>query len=90
MDKENISPLTDNCAKVLAFLQENDRAWVGSDLADATQVKGIHPVMNSLVKKGLADKGAEVREFTNKKGVTLPKEYVTYFLTDAGRQYIID
>lgn len=61
---------------------------MGSDLADAAQVKGIHPVMNSLYKRGLVDKGTVVREFTNNKGITLPKEYVTYFLTDAGRDYI--
>lgn len=57
-------------------------------MADAAQVKGIHPVMNSLYKRGLVDKGTVVREFTNNKGITLPKEYVTYFLTDAGRDYI--
>ena len=91
MDKEkNIGPLTDNCAKVLLFLQQNDKEWVGSDLSEAAKVRGIHPVMNSLVKKGLAAKGATVRDFTNNKGVTVPKEYVTYFLTDAGKEYNID
>ncbi len=59
-------------------------------MAEAADIKGIHPVMNSLVKRGFVAKGAVVREFTNNKGVTAPKEYVTYFLTDAGRDYIPD
>ena len=81
-------PLTDNCKIVLRFLQDNDKSWVGSDLAEETGVKGIHPVCNSLVKRGLVQKGSEEREFTNKKGETGVKEYVTYSLTDAGRDYI--
>ncbi|MCI6609473.1 MAG: hypothetical protein MSH08_01680 [Ezakiella sp.] len=46
--------------------------------------------MNSLVIRKLAAKGAVVREFTNSKGITMPKEYVTYYLTDAGKNYILD
>lgn len=80
--------LTDNVKKALRFLQENDQEWLGSDLAEATGIKGIHPVMNSLVNKGLAAKGKTVRPFTNKQGVTADKEYVTYMLTDDGRAYV--
>lgn len=81
-------PLTDNCKTVLTFLQDHDEEWVGSELADACGVKGIHPVCNSLVKRGLVVKGSVEREFTNKKGEMGIKPYVTYSLTDAGRDYI--
>lgn len=84
------TPLTDNAKKVLAFLQENDREWVGADLGEAAGIRGIHPVMNSLVKRGYAEKGSEVRPFTNKKGEKGEKAYVTYFLTDAGRAVNLD
>ena len=84
------TPLTDNAKKVLAFLQENDQEWVGADLGEAADVRGIHPVMNSLVRRGYADKGSKVLPFTNKKGETGEKPYVTYFLTDAGRAVVID
>ena len=82
------TPLTDNCKKAMAFLQANDQEWVGSDLGEAAGIKGIHPVMNSLFKRGYVVKGTTVRPFTNKAGVTADKEYVTYSLTDAGRAYV--
>lgn len=85
-----LGPLTDNSIAALSFMQDNDSEWVGADLGDAANVKGIHPVMNALVKRGLIVKGSTIRPFTNKKtGVTLNKEYVTYALTDAGRSYRI-
>ena len=56
-----------------------------------TGIKGIYPVLNSLVNKGLVSRGEpETREFTNNKGETKPKDYKTYQLTDKGRNYIID
>lgn len=85
---KNETLLTDNCKTVLSFLQENDKEWVGSDLSEACGVKGIHPVCNSLVKRGFVQKGSVEREFTNKKGETAIKPYVTYSLTDLGRDYI--
>lgn len=84
------TPLTDNSKKALAFLQENDQEWVGADLAEAADIRGIHPVMNSLVRRGYVEKGSQVRPFTNKKGETADKPYVTYMLTDAGRAVKID
>lgn len=90
MSEKVLGPLTDNCKIALEFLQSNDQEWVGSDLAAASGVKGIHPVMNSLVKRGLVVKGTATRDFTSKAGVTMPKDYVTYSLTDAGRDYIIE
>lgn len=90
MSEKVLGPLTDNSKAALAFLQDNDQEWVGSDLANASGVRGIHPVMNALVKRGLVVKGTATRDFTNKAGVTMPKDYVTYRLTDAGRDYIIE
>lgn len=84
------TPLTDNAKKALAFLQENDQEWIGADLGEAADVRGIHPVMNSLVRRGYVEKGSQVRPFTNKKGETADKPYVTYMLTDAGRAVKID
>lgn len=82
--------LTDNCKKALAFMKENDQVWLGADLANATGIRGIFPVMNSLVKRGLVEKGTAVHPFTNKAGVTADKEYKTYSITDAGRDYKLD
>ena len=83
--------LTDNGKRVLAYMQEHDEVLVGKDMIDLTGVKGIYPVLNSLIKRGLVEQGEPiVRDFTNIKGETQPKEYKTYCLTDAGRAYIID
>jgi hypothetical protein len=83
-----LGPLTENTLAALRFLQGHDQEWVGADLADGSGIKGIHPVMNALVKRGLVTKGSVVRPFTNKKtGITADKEYVTYALTAAGRSF---
>ena len=80
--------LTDNGQRVLNFLKDNDKVWVGKDLIDETGIKGIYPVLNSLKKHGLIEESEPVtRDFTNNKGVTIPKDYKTYILTDFGRSY---
>ena len=80
--------LTDNGKRVLAFMQEHDEVLVGKDLIDMTGIKGIYPVLNSLIKNGLVEPDADVvRDFTNNKGVTAPHNYKTYKLTDAGRAF---
>jgi len=82
--------LTDNGKIVLAFMQKNDKIYVGKDLSELTNIKGIYPVLNSLVKKDLVEPAESiVRDFTNNKGETKPKEYKTYQLTENGRNYII-
>jgi hypothetical protein len=82
--------LTDNGNKLLLFLQRNDQVFVGKDLIELTGIKGIYPVLNSLIKHGLVQQcDAAVRDFTNKNGKTFPKEYKTYSLTDKGRAYEI-
>jgi hypothetical protein len=80
--------LTDNGMRVLAFMQEHDEVLVGKDMIDMTGIKGIYPVLNSLIKNGLVEQAEPiVRPFTNIKGETQDKEYKTYRLTDAGRAY---
>jgi hypothetical protein len=83
--------LTDNGKRVLEFMQGRDEVLVGKDMIDMTGIKGIYPVLNSLIKNGLVDYAEPVvRDFTNNKGETKPKEYKTYCLTDAGRAFIIE
>lgn len=78
--------LTDNGKRVLAYMQDHDTVLVGKDMIDETGIKGIYPVLNSLIKKGLVEQDTPViRDFTNNKGETKPKEYKTYRLTDKGR-----
>lgn len=80
--------LTDNGKKVLSYMQANDRVLVGKDMIDATGIKGLYSVLNSLVKKGLIVKDESViRDFTNNKGVITKKPYQTYKLTDLGRNF---
>lgn len=88
---DNKITLTDNGKRVLAYMQEHDEVLVGKDMIDLTGVKGIYPVLNSLIKHGLVEKADSViRDFTNNKGEIKPKDYKTYVLTDAGRAFILD
>lgn len=83
--------LTDNAKAVLEFMQANDRVLVGKDMIEMTGIKGIYPVLNSLIKKELVEQAEPVmRDFTNNKGETKPKEYKTYKLTELGRNYYED
>lgn len=80
--------LTDNSKRVLGFMQEHDEVLVGKDMIEMTGIKGIYPVLNSLIKHGLVEQAEPItRDFTNNKGETKPKEYKTYQLTDEGRAY---
>lgn len=84
--------LTEKCAAVLAYLQANDNGdegYFGADIATACDLnpKGIHGVMNSLVKSGLVAKGSREAEFTSKDGRHGVKPYTTYYLTDEGRSF---
>ena len=83
--------LTDNSKRVLIYMQEHDEVLVGKDLIELVGIKGIYPVLNSLIKHGLVvNAESVVRPFTNNKGETKDKEYKTYALTDAGRAFQID
>ena len=83
--------LTDNAKAVLEFMQGHDEVLVGKDMIDMTGIKGIYPVLNSLIKHGLVEQAEPItRPFTNNKGETKPKEYKTYQLTEKGRNYYED
>ena len=82
--------LTDNGKKVLKFMQNHDEVLVGKDMIEMTGVKGIYPVLNSLVRHGLVENAELVtRDFVNNKGESKPKDYKTYRLTEAGRTFVI-
>ena len=82
--------LTDNGKKVLKFMQNNDEVLVGKDMIEMTGVKGIYPVLNSLVRHGLVENAELVtRDFVNNKGESKPKDYKTYRLTEAGRTFVV-
>ena len=82
--------LTDNGKKVLKFMQNHDEVLIGKDMIEMTGVKGIYPVLNSLVRHGLVENAELVtRDFVNNKGESKPKDYKTYRLTEAGRTFVI-
>lgn len=80
--------LTDNGLRILHYMQEHDKVWVGKELGEETEIKGIYSVLNSLIKKGLVEQSEPVdRDFTNNKGETSIKSYKTYVLTEAGKSF---
>lgn len=83
--------LTDKGKLLLKYMQSHDEVLVGKDLIDFTGIKGIYPVLRSLISKKLVEECEPVtRNFTNIKGETKPKEYKTYRLTDFGRKFSIE
>ena len=83
--------LTDKGKLLLKYMQSHDSILVGKDLIDLTGIKGIYPVIRSLVSKKLLEECEPVtRDFTNIKGETKPKDYKTYRLTDFGRKFSIE
>jgi DNA-binding MarR family transcriptional regulator len=84
--------LTANGALALSFLQQNEGAFTGAQIAEATGLnkQGVHGVLNGLVKKGLVIKGdAVVMPVVNREGLTEERSYVTYVLTDLGAEFIV-
>lgn len=88
--------LTDKSRQVLAFLQANEGGFFGDQIAEATglNARGIHGVLNSLVKHAFVQKEKAMREVTvldkedNEKVVE--KEFTLYSLTEAGMAYVIE
>ena len=71
-------------------MQNHDEVLVGKDMIEMTGVKGIYPVLNSLVRHGLVENAELVtRDFVNNKGESKPKDYKTYRLTEAGRTFVV-
>ena len=91
MEQERIV-LTDNGKRVLKFLQESDKEeLVGKDIGDELSLKGIYPVLTSLINKNLVTKvGTVKRTVVNSKGKEVEKQYITYGLTDIGRSFVIE
>lgn len=83
--------LTDNGKVLLSYMQVHTDILVGKDLIDSTGIKGIYPVLNSLIRNGLVTQCEPVmRNFTNNKGITKPKEYKTYQITDKGIAFTLN
>lgn len=83
--------LTDNGKRLLTYMQEHDQVWVGKDLVDLTNIKGIYPVLNSLIFNGLVIHSEPIsRVFVNARGQKKNQEYKTYVLTELGRNYQIE
>ncbi len=85
--------LTEKAKIVLEFLQGNDEPLTGAAIAEATGLnpQGIHGVLNSLVKYNYVAKGDKVTmAVTNKAGLTEERSYVTYAVTPAGADIVIE
>lgn len=91
MAETKSNPLSDKQVLVMRFLQDNEGAYFGDEIAAASDdlnPRGIHGVMNGLYKRGLVDKEKVPRTVTrqNKDGEEVEKETeaTAYSLTDAG------
>jgi predicted transcriptional regulator len=82
--------LTEKAGIVLEYLQTQEGPLTGAVIAEATNLnpRGIHGVLNSLVKKELVEKGDKVTmEVVNKDGLKEQRSYTTYLLTPAGAEF---
>lgn len=86
--------LTEKSVLVMEFLQNNEGAYFGDEIDAATGIgRGIHGVMNGLVKRELVQKEKVARTVTiedkdgNAKDVE--KEQTAYSLTEAGAAYTL-
>ena len=83
--------------RVLKYMQTNEQStglipllFVGKDLGAELEIKGIYPVLNALIARGLIEKGEpQTRPFTNREGKQVDRTYQTYRLTEVGRSLII-
>lgn len=85
--------LTEKSGIVLEYLQANQEPLTGAQIAEATSLnpKGIHGVLNSLVKKELVEKGDKVTmKVLNSKGLEEERSYVTYTVTPAGLELTVE
>jgi predicted ArsR family transcriptional regulator len=83
--------LTGKTASVLSFLQANDGQYFGDEIAAAVGLnpRGIHGVLNSLVKNGLIEKD-ETERTISIDGVDVTRAYKVYFLTPKGETFDVD
>lgn len=82
--------LTEKSAIVLEYLQGQEAPLTGKAIAEATDLnpRGIHGVLNSLVKKDLVEKADKVTmKVVNNKGLKEERSYVTYIVTPLGSEF---
>lgn len=83
--------LTLKTGSVLSFLQANQGQHFGDEIASAVGLnpRGIHGVLNSLVKNGLIEKG-ETERTISVDGADMSRAYKVYFLTPKGKSFDVD
>lgn len=83
--------LTPKSALVLRFLQANEGQYFGDEIAAEIDLnpRGIHGVLNSLVKNKLVEK-AEAERTVMVDGKEKVKVGKIYSLTDAGLDFDVD
>lgn len=85
--------LTEKAGIALEFLQKQSGPVTGAQVAEATGLnpQGVHGVLNSLFKKELITKGENVTmSVVNREGNTEERSYVTYLVTAAGADFVIE
>jgi predicted transcriptional regulator len=77
--------LTAKTASVISFLQANHGQYFGDEIAAAVGLnpRGIHGVLNSLVKNGFIEK-VDTERTISADGVDVVKSYKVYGLTPKG------
>jgi predicted ArsR family transcriptional regulator len=83
--------LTAKTASVLSFLQANDGPYFGDEIAEAVGLnpRGIHGVLNSLVKNGLIEKGEAERPISV-DGNDVVRSFKVYNLTAMGEAFDVE
>jgi predicted transcriptional regulator len=83
--------LTAKTASVISFLQANHGTYFGDEIAAAVGLnpRGIHGVLNSLVKNDLIEK-VDTERTISVDGVDVVKAYKTYGLTPKGETFDVD
>lgn len=86
--------LTDNCKKVLKYMQEkskdNQNIFIGKEMSEKLNIYGIYPCLETLIRKKLIINFIPaLLPFTNYRGEIKMKEYKTYSLTEKGKKFTI-
>jgi predicted transcriptional regulator len=83
--------LTARTASVISFLQANPGQYFGDEIAAAVGLnpRGIHGVLNSLVKNDLIEK-VDTERTISKDGVDTVKAAMAYTLSQKGETFDVD
>ena len=88
---EDMIILTDNGKKILRYMQQNDKIFLGKDLAEILDIKGSGQSFGALIRRGLLDKDEPIiKKVEDRNGVLRTREYTTYVLTDMGRNFEVN